>query len=87
MVNAGNRVTFDKVNGKNASEIYNKATGCKVPIDEVKGQYEFTMWVKNTQYNNTKGGTTKTNYKYQALLGLNEEGQDFTYFTRLVLGL
>ena len=49
MVNAGNRVTFDKdENGKNISRIYNKKKAVQIPINLVASAYEFDMWVKKS---------------------------------------
>ena len=47
MVHAGNRVTFDlDESGKHVSQIFNKKTHVKIPINETPQGYEFDMWVK-----------------------------------------
>ena len=46
MCKAGNRVTFDIIDGKDVSQIYNKKTGVSIPIENKNNAYEFEMWVK-----------------------------------------
>ena len=83
MVNAGNRVTFDKdENGKNISRIYNKKKAVQIPINLVGSAYEFDMWVKRTgaAVKQNTAGVNQDNH-FQELTPEEEEDEEVEELT------
>ena len=78
MVNAGNRVTFDKdENGNNINRIYNKKKAVQIPINLVGSAYEFDMWVKKSGATMNRPGTkVKQDNHFQELTAEDEDEDD-----------
>ena len=80
MVNAGNRVTFDKEEiGNNISRIYNKKKAKQIPINQVGSAYEFDMWVNKSgaAVNQRKSNVRQDNH-FQELTTEDDEEEDNT---------